>query len=381
MKNKKNEFEKLIEYVLADNSISEAERTTLRAKGLQMGIDADEVDIILDAKLHIINKEKARKLNKCNHCGELLDRFAQTCPSCGHATDNSHFINEFDEVEEADNRTGDEIIDTIAKGTADLIEHKDYKLKKYGLVSRFLATAFTGGLYLIYYKKKRRSLRSFLDVNSAEHFIIIDEIDKAHERGKVLFKKNPEMLNALEDIVNTSEQYKKKRILGDITRAISTITILSCFCWLTYSEMSILIERKNKADITRGHVEDINEAITKGNLALAERYYDSLPKNEQNNELLNKIIIARMDSLVASNDYAAAIEQANLLPDNSTSNTVTTRTYNIDKLLPLHVEMLIGQKRFTDAEAYLSLMADGAEYQQLKNLLESGRRLQKTKKH
>ncbi|MFN9109342.1 MAG: hypothetical protein ACK5XN_04625, partial [Bacteroidota bacterium] len=46
------DLEKLIELTLADGQITEKERNVIMKKAAEFGEDLDEVDVILDAKLH-----------------------------------------------------------------------------------------------------------------------------------------------------------------------------------------------------------------------------------------------------------------------------------------------------------------------------------------
>ena len=85
------EIEKLIDLALADGKITEKERNVILKKATEFGVDQDEVEMTLDAKLHQLNatqikpnKEKVGNLNTCPSCGSIVNSFQTKCSDCGH---------------------------------------------------------------------------------------------------------------------------------------------------------------------------------------------------------------------------------------------------------------------------------------------------------
>ena len=83
------EIEKLIDLAIADGQITEKERAVIIKKALAFGIDQDEVEMTLDAKLFQSSqtrpsKEKAGNLNTCPSCGSIVNSFQTKCSYCGH---------------------------------------------------------------------------------------------------------------------------------------------------------------------------------------------------------------------------------------------------------------------------------------------------------
>ena len=86
------QIEALIEAALADGKITEKEKQILFKRAQSMGIDLDEFEMFLNAKLIQLQKaessaQKSNKfgdLRKCPACGSLLGSFKMVCPECGY---------------------------------------------------------------------------------------------------------------------------------------------------------------------------------------------------------------------------------------------------------------------------------------------------------
>jgi len=99
------EIEKLIDLALADGQITEKERGVIINKALALGVDQDEVEMILDARLHQLqnsqilpNKEKVGNIKTCPACGSSVKAFQLKCESCDHEFQNTKiegYINDF----------------------------------------------------------------------------------------------------------------------------------------------------------------------------------------------------------------------------------------------------------------------------------------------
>lgn len=91
------QIEQLISAALADGTLTEKEKQILFKKAQTMGIDLDEFEMVLDARLVELQKaekEKAEKsapksdkygaVRKCPACGAIVPAFHGICPDCGH---------------------------------------------------------------------------------------------------------------------------------------------------------------------------------------------------------------------------------------------------------------------------------------------------------
>ncbi len=90
------QIEALISAALADGVLTEKEKQVLFKKAEKQGIDLDEFEMVLDARLVELQKaekEKAEKaapksnklgnIRTCPNCGTVIGSFQMTCPECG----------------------------------------------------------------------------------------------------------------------------------------------------------------------------------------------------------------------------------------------------------------------------------------------------------
>ena len=96
------QIEKLIDMALADGELTEKEKQVLFKRAQAEGIDLDEFEMVLDAKLHQINvgnnaqpspnsapqSNKYGDVKKCPACGAMIQSFTTHCPECGHEFSN-----------------------------------------------------------------------------------------------------------------------------------------------------------------------------------------------------------------------------------------------------------------------------------------------------
>ena len=90
-------MEKLIHAALADGVLTEKEKQVLFKKAETMGIDLDEFEMILDARLYEKQHSKPQAqqqkaaptsnkygdVKKCPSCGAIVQSFTTQCPECG----------------------------------------------------------------------------------------------------------------------------------------------------------------------------------------------------------------------------------------------------------------------------------------------------------
>ena len=98
-------MEQLIKATLADGVLTEKEKLVLFKRAQEEGIDLDELEVVLDARLVEMKKAEMEKaatsvpkstkygdLRKCPACGEIVNSGIAVCESCGYAFTESHSI-------------------------------------------------------------------------------------------------------------------------------------------------------------------------------------------------------------------------------------------------------------------------------------------------
>ncbi len=136
------QLEKLIDYALADGELTEKEKQVLFKKAEAMGVDLDEFEMVLDARL-VEQKKKEAELShsqelelakakvaaqaqaaapksekfgdvrKCPSCGAMLQSFQTKCDECGYEFRNVGVVNSsqrlFDLLQAAELRKSEQI--------------------------------------------------------------------------------------------------------------------------------------------------------------------------------------------------------------------------------------------------------------------------------
>lgn len=118
-------LENLIEMALADGELTEKEKQVLFKKAEAQGIDLDEFEMVLDAKLYEKQKstnsmqsahqsapksEKYGDVRKCPNCGAILESFITKCPDCDFEFTNVEAVSSisklFKKLESLDEQKG-----------------------------------------------------------------------------------------------------------------------------------------------------------------------------------------------------------------------------------------------------------------------------------
>lgn len=92
------QLEELIEIALLDGELTEKEKQVLFNKAKSLGIDLDEFEMVLNARLYAIKKNKGEDISpksdkygdvkKCPACGSIVQPFKTVCDDCGHVFSN-----------------------------------------------------------------------------------------------------------------------------------------------------------------------------------------------------------------------------------------------------------------------------------------------------
>ncbi len=141
------DIENLINMALADGEVTEKERGIILRKAEALGVDRDEVEMILDGKLHQLeankpeDKEKIGNINTCPACGASKKAFQIKCEDCGHEFTNSQVLKSkqklFSEFEKVEIEERNRSLNFIEKLDVERVYESKINARKASIVSTF----------------------------------------------------------------------------------------------------------------------------------------------------------------------------------------------------------------------------------------------------
>ena len=214
------EIEKLIDLALADGQITEKERNVILKKAVELGVDADEVEMTLDGKLHQLEaskpkqKEKVGNIKTCTACGAEVKALKLKCDDCEH-----EFINN------SSNSNLTQLEKKLASVKAD-DDEKRVKIITDHPISNDKETMFE---LLSYMSSKVLSANTESDssVITAYHGRAIEIITKL----SFVCGTDPLLMEQLNQISKKMSSKKNKNVMGNIVKW-SAFSIL--WCLFTY---------------------------------------------------------------------------------------------------------------------------------------------------
>lgn len=219
------EIEKLIDLALADGQVTEKERNVILKKASELGVDIDEVEMILDAQLHQFvankpkDKEKVGNIKTCPACGAGFKSMEINCVECGHEFSNIKanmtILDLISKIEEIEIQK-DSII-TNLKRTDKFIESQNFEERKHELIRNYPVPNTKDDIleFLTYSTSKITYRRGFDNPWSVK-------ADEIIMKSRLLFKNDKLML----DTLNKYEKEIKKRKKGAIVFIIIIIAII-----------------------------------------------------------------------------------------------------------------------------------------------------------
>lgn len=206
------QLEQLIDAALADGVLTEKEKQILFKKAQSMGVDLDEFEMVLDARLVKLQKAEAEKsassapksnklgdVKKCPACGAMVQSYQGVCPECGYAfegVDANSAVKELSSLlqKESDPKKMEGIIDfyPIPMDKASLLSFVTWL--------RPQSVDIKNPLYNSFFKKYSECINkikvSFANDNDLKHFIVYYEVDrKSIKKQKTLMTVRKLLLN------------------------------------------------------------------------------------------------------------------------------------------------------------------------------------------
>lgn len=251
-------IEQLIKAALADGVLTEKEKQVLFKRAQEHGIDLDEFEMVLDARLVELQKAEQEKreksapksdkygdVRKCPACGAIVGAFKGSCPECGY---------EFSNVDA--NLSSKKLYDALAKETSlqkkkEIIETFPLPNTKADLLEFLTAlkprifdqsSEFAAAYYKKYAECIEKAKVSFFDDKQLQPFIDNFEIfEKELKRKKVV---------AL---------LKKHWILLAVITVALVVTIALCVSYFKASKL----ETEYKTYIENNDVENAKTVLKK----------------------------------------------------------------------------------------------------------------------
>lgn len=161
-------MENLISAALADGVLTEKEKQVLFKRAQAMGIDLDEFEMVLDARLVELKKKEAREnaqyqlemekakaaqksapksdkfgdVRKCPACGAMVESFQTRCPECGHEFSNIEANSTTQKLmaalDECNQQAANEgVIGSVLGGVARVFGSDTITIRKVGIIKNF----------------------------------------------------------------------------------------------------------------------------------------------------------------------------------------------------------------------------------------------------
>lgn len=152
------ELESIIEAALADGVLTDKEREVLHRRAAQEGVDADELDVVIEGKLAKMKQEKdwlrptppatekRGNIVKCPNCGAPVSNMSASCPECGHEFKNVKVATSvkdfFERIIEIESKRDEDNSDKIFNQSSSLIKAYPIPSSKEDIIE-FLSMATT----------------------------------------------------------------------------------------------------------------------------------------------------------------------------------------------------------------------------------------------
>lgn len=312
------QIESLINAALADGVLTEKEKQILFKKAQSMGIDLDEFEMVLDARL--IEHEKAEKekasqsapksnkygdVRKCPVCGAIVQAYQAKCPECGYEFSNvdANMSSQklADEVKKAQTEAEKKqciVLFPVPNTKADLLEFLTSLQPKMRDVRDPLSFA--------YFKKYQECITK-AQVSFADDSIVKPFIDSFEKERKTLKRKQ-----IFNDIKYWSTKHKK---LSFFIVVIILIAIYSAI-----DSVSTVLSKSEKTDFNMCKAA-VTKALQQNDYVTAQRLVDEF---KYEGEGLTKLYVLLIPAYL-ENDL---VENAKKLADDRRHQETCTPVYN-----------------------------------------------------
>jgi ribosomal protein L32 len=345
------EIENLINMALADGEVTEKERAIILRKAESLGIDKDEVEMILEAKLHQLqkraNESKKENVNKCPSCGEIIHGLSQVCSSCGYVLNKSTIAGQ--------NSKG--LSDSIHQLENLIIDVKSSPKPSFGdRLKIIVLTYFSLGLYLIYRKFAHKKGDSFEN--------LVAKCEKEARLIKVHYGEDKKVKLLLDELNGEIDKIGKER------KKLSLRTNLGCFGLVIvfiglYAIMTIWSFNYSKEYLKDANSSNIDSLISIGQIEKAKQEAFKITPDFKKDDAFDKIFIYEIDQHIQKNEIELAKNKANSI------KSKYKREECMDKIITIEVNKLIEENKIDDARNKAQLINNQYDRKEMLDKIDS----------
>lgn len=272
------DLEALIDAALADGELTEKEKQILFKKAQAMGVDLDEFEMVLDARLVKLKKAEQEKaassapksnklgdVKKCPACGAIVQSYQGVCPECGYAfegTDANSSVKELSSLlqKESDRDKMEKIIDYFP------IPMEKASLLAFVTWLRPQSTDTNNPLANAYYKKYAECVNKI----------------------KVSFANDKDLSPFITHLAEDEKKIKKQKIIGFTIKNkwfwVGVVALIA-LCWLL--KPTPTRNSKEKTSVA------IEKAIKEGNIQKAVNIFLDYEGKERKGRYKGKLELAK----------------------------------------------------------------------------------------
>ncbi len=309
------QLEQLIDAALADGELTEKEKQILFKKAQAMGVDLDEFEMVLDARLVKLKKAEEEKaassapksdkfgdVKKCPACLQIVQSYQGVCPECGYAFENIE-ANKFSklladkllEIDEQYAKIKNQHLAEIdkntpsTKGIGSLTQNAaQKKLEAENRLNKEHIKAKTQLIKLFSIPTTKSDLVEFIStlnvrmVDKSENIHITDAYSTKNkeciEKAKLLFRNDFTFNILIEEYDKANKEWKKQRRLKFMKQPILWAPILAIVgIFLLLLPAILLIHSDNKEEKeSKVKLEQLQTLLKNGELESAVILYDEI---------------------------------------------------------------------------------------------------------
>ena len=341
------ELENLISLALADGQLTYKEKRVLFKKAEAQGVDMDEFEMVLDGRLHQIQKNQNQgktNLSKCPICGDTINGLSKVCPSCNFIlskpTDNAELDKSIQLLEDS------------------LVNLKSYSKPNYfKVIKSIVLIYFSSGIYILYKKfYKKEHLFSSDDSKNFDAKVALSEKHIRSVRNN--YGENSKVKKLIEELTKERDEIvsqRKKIKQRGVFIVIGIFVIIS---------IAIALQPKSNS-------ERIEDLITTGKIDEAKSEVSKLKNDYEKENYQEKISEFEIEKLIEVNKFDDALQKASMM------NSKYKRDEATEKIIAKQVDDLILQKDFKAAKQKAALIESEYKKTEVINKIDNAEKITK----